>query len=46
LPRKSNLAIDQAAASPKIVLSGTAIAAAVSVSSTADIVSGSLIAAQ
>ena len=46
LPRKSNLAIDHAAAMPKTRLSGTAIAAASSVSLIAETASGSLIAAR
>ena len=40
LPRKSNFAIAQAAATPKIVLTGTTIAAVVSVSRIAASVSG------
>ena len=40
MPRKSNLAIAQAAAMPKTALSGTAIAATMSVSRIADRASG------
>ena len=46
LPRNSNLAIAHAAASPKTRLSGTEMAAAMSVSLIADTASGSLIAAR
>ena len=45
LKRKSNLAIAQLAASPMTILSGTAIAATVSVSFSADSASGAVIAA-
>jgi hypothetical protein len=46
LPRKSNLAIDHAAAMPKTRLSGTETAAASRVSLIAETASGSLIAAR
>ena len=46
LPRKSNLAIAQAAATPKTRFSGTAIAAASSVSRIAERASGSASAAK
>ena len=46
LPRKSNLAIAQAAATPKTRLSGTEIAAAISVSLIAESASGSASAAR
>src|SRR5471030_2320310 len=46
LPEKSNLAMDQAAAMPNTVLSGTAMAATVSDSRTAARLSGSTMASQ
>ena len=46
LPRKSNLAIAHAAATPNVRFSGTAMAAASSVSLIADTASGSVIAAR
>jgi hypothetical protein len=44
LPRNSNFAIAQEAATPKIKLAGTAIAAVINVKRIADSASGSLIA--